>query len=77
MYNNLLYIERGYIMNKRFKIPITIYVTNNMNKEINKIYRLNSLEESKSSIIVRILKEGFKQVYNIDFDEMKKDEIRK
>jgi len=64
-------------VNKRFKIPITIYVTSNMNKEINKIYHSNSLEESKSSIVVRILKEGFKQVYNIDFDKIKKDEIRK
>lgn len=62
---------------KRFKIPITIYVTNRMHEEIKKIYNSNSLEESKSSIIVKILKEGFKELYDIDFDQIKKEEINK
>lgn len=62
---------------KRFKIPITIYVTNRMHEEIKKIYNSNSLEESKSSIIVKILKEGFKGLYDIDFDQIKKEEINK
>lgn len=62
---------------KRFKIPITIYVTSRMHEEIKKIYNSNSLEESKSSIIVKILKEGFKGLYDIDFDQIKKEEINK